>query len=213
MEETNVKVEAQELLACNESFNYTFQDAFAFEELENRILFLNGDVDYNCVDTIVYQILRFNRMDKGVAIEDRKPIKLYINSPGGFESTGFGVVDAIMASQTPVFTINVGECDSAAFLIYIAGHVRYAFPHSRFLSHEGFVYSEESRSKSKDLIDFECGEIVEATKRLYSVLTNINEEVFDDKYRVEWYFLADKAKELGVVDQIIGIDCTMDDIL
>ena len=43
--------------------------------------------------------------------------------------------------------------------------------------------------------------------------TKIDPEQYDSKLRVEWYMFAEEAKELGVVDYIVGIDCDMDEII
>ena len=43
--------------------------------------------------------------------------------------------------------------------------------------------------------------------------TKIDPELYDSKLRVEWYMFADEAKELGVVDYIVGVDCDMDEII
>ena len=196
------------------SYNYCYADKFDMEDIEtNRHLFLNGDVDEQAIDQLVYHILRYNRLDKGKPVEDRQPIVLYINSPGGSVICGYGLIDAIISSKTPVYTVNLAECSSMGFLIAIAGHKRYTFPHCEYLMHEGYAGAYDNMSKAKDRIDFEAGEMEEMTRAFVLSKTKITEDLYKEKYRCEWYFLPAKAKELGVVDYIVGVDCDIDEII
>ena len=67
-------------------------------------------------------------------------------------------------------------------------------------------------AKAKDRIEFEAVQLCKATKEHVINHTRISEDLYDLKYRVEWYFLSPEAKDLGVVDYIISEDCTLDDI-
>lgn len=196
-----------------EVFNFCWMDQFNMEDLNERRLYLNSEVDEQCIGDLAYHILRYNRIDKGLSVEERKPIILYINSPGGSISDGYGLIDAIITSKTPVYTVNQGMCMSMGFLIAIAGHKRFAMPHSEYLMHEGYTGVIDNMSKAKDRIDFEAGELEAATRKFVLKHTNITEELYEKKYRCEFYFLPDTAKELGVADAIVGVDCDIDEIV
>ena len=197
-----------------ENYNYSFADKFDIEDIEiNRHLYLNSDVDESVINQIVYHILRYNRLDKGIPVNDRKPIVLYINTPGGNVVDGYGLVDGILCSRTPVYTVNLGECSSMGFLIFISGHKRYAMPHSEFLMHEGVTGAVDCLSKAKERIDFEAGEMEQMTKAHVLERTKITSDMYKEKYKCEWYFLPEAAKDLGVTDFIIGKDCELDDII
>lgn len=64
-------------------YNLCYEDKFDIEDNEGRRIYLNCEVDEGVVDGAVYHILRYNRLDKDIPVEDRKPIIIYINSPGG----------------------------------------------------------------------------------------------------------------------------------
>lgn len=64
-----------------ESYNYCFSDKFDIEDNEERRIYVNCDIDENIIDSAVYHILRYNRMDKDIPINERKPIKIYISTP------------------------------------------------------------------------------------------------------------------------------------
>lgn len=196
-----------------EIINYCLDDKDEIIDRENRHLYLNDTVDESVIDSLVYMILRFNREDKGKEIKDRKPIILYINSPGGNVSDGYGLIDAILTSKTPVYTVNQAMCASMGFLIYIAGQKRYCMPHAEFLMHDGSSFGLDSTAKLKDRIDFETGQLEQMTKHYIISHTKIDEATYDIKYRVEWYFLPKEAKEIGVIDYIVGEDCDIDEII
>lgn len=195
------------------TLNLCLSDMYDLEDCDNRRLYINCDIGPDIIDSTVYQILRFNRMDKGIPVKKRKPIVLYLNSAGGSEIDGFGLIDAITNSKTPVYTVNQAQCSSMAFLILIAGAKRFSMTHAQFLMHEGGLGTNDSTSKVRDRIDFMTGEYEEMIKEYVTNKTKITSELYDQKYRVEWYFLPEKAKELGVIDQIIGVDCDIDAIL
>lgn len=196
-----------------EIINYCLDDKDEIIDRENRHLYLNDTVDESIIDSLVYMILRFNREDKGKEIKDRKPIILYINSPGGNVSDGYGLIDAILTSKTPIYTVNQAMCASMGFLIYIAGKKRYCMPHAEFLMHDGNSFGWDSTAKLKDRIDFETGQLEQMTKHYIISHTKIDEETYDIKYRVEWYFLPKEAKKIGVIDYIVGEDCDIDEII
>lgn len=194
-------------------YNYCYEDRFQEEDLENRRLYLNGEIDGNVIDNIVYYIMRYNRIDKGISISERKPIILYINSPGGSVVDGYGVIDTILFSETPVYTVNVALCASMGFLIYLAGTKRYSMPHSEFLLHDGSTMGFDSMAKMKDRMEFETIQLEKMAKEYIMSRTNIDEKLYDEKYRVEWYFLPNEGKSIGAVDYIIGEDCGINEIV
>lgn len=199
---------------ANTTMNICYTDIYDMEELDNRRLYINNDIDNEIIDTIVYHILRFNRIDKDKKPEERKPILLYINSPGGDVYSGYGLISAMQDSITPIYTINQGMCASMAFLIFLAGSKRYSMRNSTFLMHDGsngvFI---ESASKLRDRIEYETGQLEQLTKKFVLEHTTIDDKFYDEKYRVEWYMLPEEAKSHKICDYIIGKDCTLDEII
>lgn len=196
------------------TYNFSYSDKFDIEDIEeNRHLYLNSDVDEQVINQLVYHILRYNRIDKNLPKDERKPIILYINTKGGSITCGYSLVDAITNSKTPVYTVNLGECSSMGFIIAISGYKRYTFPHCEYLMHEGYAGAFDNMSKARDRINFEAGEMEEMTREFILAHTTIGEDLYKEKYHCEWYFLPKKAKEIGVVDYIIGEDCDIDEII
>lgn len=196
-----------------ETLTYNYFDMYEVEELENRRLYINGEIDSDVINTIVYHIMRYNREDHRIAIIDRKPIRLYISSVGGSVVDGYALIDAISTSKTPVYTINQAYNYSMGFLIFLSGKKRFAMPNSTFLMHDGSSVTCDSTAKAKDRMEFESNQVEKRTKEYIMSHTNINEKLYDEKYRVEWYMYPEEAKKNGVCDYIVGIDCDIDEIL
>lgn len=195
------------------AFSYSYEDAFVMEDMAVRHLFLNQEIDESVVNNIIYHIIRFNRLDKDVPADERTPIWLYINSPGGALTDSFGLVDVIKTSTTPVYTVNLALAASGAFHVFIAGKKRYAMPSSEFLIHELRTGDLDGISKVMDRMSFEAGEISDMLKDHVLSHTSIDPFLYDTKLRSEWYMLATQAKGYGIVDYIVGEDCQFDDIL
>lgn len=197
----------------SENINYCLEDIFTLEDIESRKIHLNCDIDVKVAENVVYHILRYNRIDIGKPIEERKPITIYINSSGGSITAGFAIIDAIVNSKTPVHTVNIAECYSMGFLIYIAGDIRFAMPSSTFLWHDGSSFVGDSTWKLKDRMEFEFGQMEEYIKSYVVSRTKITEKLYAKNCRKEWYFYSKEAKELGVATFIVGTDCDIDEIL
>lgn len=183
------------------------------ENLAERKIILNEDVTADVVESIILQIIKYNKEDKGLPSENRKPIRLYINSGGGEVLSGFGVVSAIEGSITPVHGICLGYAASMSYNILISCHKRFAFPNSVLLQHDGEIGVQNSSTKAKQTMKF-FDEMEERTKRHVLKYTNMTQEFYDEIHDQEYWMYADtKGKELGCIDKIIGEDCTIDDIL
>jgi len=196
-----------------ETINMSYDNRFDLEDLENRRIYVNCEIDEIIIDTAVYHILRYNRLDKDLPVEKRKPIFIYINTPGGSVTDGYALIDAIRNSKTPVFTVNLGTCYSMGFLIFIAGKKRYCMPSATFLCHDGFGGAIGSMNKLRDRVEFESGEMETYTKNYIIEQTKIDSETYDTNQRKEWYFYPEEAKKLGVATDIVGSDCDIDEIL
>ena len=188
------------------------EDIFFLNDLKQRKLFLNTDIEPLTVEEIVKHIIRFNSDDMGLAAEKRAPIYLYITSNGGEVDSGFELIDVIMNSKTPVYTINLGYQYSMGFLIGLAGHKRFATKNAKFLMHDGSNFVFNSSAKAQDQMEFQR-KIEKRIKEYVISRSNVTEEEYNSKLRVEWYMFADEAKDKGFVDCIIGEDCDIDTVI
>ena len=131
---------------------------------------------------------------------------------GGDVDAGFELIDTILASKTPVYTINLGYQYSMGFLIGLAGHKRYAAQNAKFLMHDGSNLIWNSGAKAQDQMEFQK-RVEQRIKQYVIARSNVTSEEYDSKLRVEWYLFADEAKEKGFCDHILGVDCELDEIV
>ena len=168
---------------------------------QDRVFWVNSQIDDSLLD-LVKMIIKCNREDKGIAVEDRKPIKVFIDSPGGDVLALWTTIKAIEISKTPVYTINYCTAYSAAGDLLAAGHKRFALPgttvmiHSGSCMYGGTVEQAESMKKyfdglGKKLTDY------------FLAHTNVNPKTFKKKAPVDWYFDECEALESGIIDEII----------
>ena len=172
-----------------------------YKRLANREIFWNCDVDTDLVD-FSWQILEWNREDRDISIEDRKPIIIYINSDGGCLNSVMNFIDVIKLSKTPVITIAMGKAYSAGGLLLMAGHKRYIFKDTTFLLHDGSTGAFGSVSKVVDSLEF-TQKTEKRMKEFILANTKINEDLYDKNYRRDWFMFSDEIIKYGVADKII----------
>lgn len=106
--------------------NCDIEEYIHLKDLERRKLYLSSEINsleceegcnehLSSTGHIIRQIIEYNEEDKELRPDERIPIRLFINSPGGNVSEGFPLVPAIELSKTPVYTINIGKWASMAF--------------------------------------------------------------------------------------------------
>ena len=86
-----------------------------FELEDHGIIYLNGKINPEMYEYVSREIIRHNCKGK------QKFIQMIINSPGGYLTDGFAIIDTMKWSEIPIHTYAIGEACSAAFLIFIAG--------------------------------------------------------------------------------------------
>ncbi len=174
----------------------TVEELFYVKDLQQRKFFLTAEIEQATVGDLVRHIMQLNREDMGIPAEQRRPILLYIASPGGEVDAGFQLIDAILASKTPEDTVNLGCQYSMAFLIGLAGHKRFASRNAKFLMHDGSNFVYGNSSKVQDRVKFDA-RVEERVREYVLSRSRITPQEYDSKFRVEWYMFADEAKEKG----------------
>lgn len=168
----------------------------------NRVLLLNG-IDEAVGDAITHLIRMWNMADKGIPVEERVPIKLFIDSSGGDLTSALMMADAITLSKTPVYTINMGTAYSGGLLVFVTGHKRYSFPSASFLFHEGSTSLDSiDAGKFKNYAGY-YSNLIDRMKNYIIKNTKVDEELYKEKSRDDWWFFVDEAIELGFCDEII----------
>lgn len=182
--------------------NYDFTDIINLHNGINRCMHL-GAIDNEIADVIDNYIRFFNTQDKqnNTPIEERKPIKIFIDSVGGDIMGTLTIIDSIRQSDTPVITINTGQAYSGGFFCFIAGHKRICYPNASFLFHEGSTGTFADANKFNNWADF-YKKILRRLRAITLEFTNITEEEYNEHQKDDWWFFAEEALEKGICDEI-----------
>lgn len=171
-------------------------------DVVHRVLLLNG-IDEAVSNAIAHLIRFWNMADKDIPVEERTPIKLYIDSEGGSLVGALMIADSIKLSKTPVYTINMGAAYSGGLLVFICGDRRYAYPSASFLFHEGSTNpGGMDAGKFKNFSSY-YENLINKMKGYILSCTKVDEELYEKKSRDDWWFFVDEAIELGFCDEII----------
>ena len=174
-----------------------------------RDLILGENVTSCSVKDIIKSIMDINYDDdikcKEFSNFERKPISLYINTYGGSVYDGFGLINIIKASTTPIYTYVVGEAMSMGLPILVSGARRFAYKYSTIMYHEmSTLMWDKLESIKQDLKEGERLQVI-----LDSIILN-NTQILKEKLdnikerKIDWYISAEEALKLGIIDEIIG---------
>jgi ATP-dependent Clp protease, protease subunit len=167
--------------------------------LKERIIFLGTPINDQVANLIVAQLLFLDREDP------EKDIQFYINSPGGQITSGMAIYDTMQLLHAPVSTIAVGMAASMGTILLTAGAKgkRYALPNATIHLHQplGGV-----QGQAVD-IEIEAREILRIRDLLNSILkrhTGLSDEDIMKYTDRNYYMTPERAKELGVIDDVLG---------
>ena len=165
--------------------------------LEDRVVFLNGEVNHQSANVVIAQLIFLEAKDPS------KDICLYINSPGGSVTDGFAIFDTMNYIKCDVSTICVGQAASMGAFLLAAGAKgkRYALPNSEIMIHQPLG---GARGQATD-IQIQAEHILKLKKRLTDILAkNTGQEVKKVAADCErdCYMSANEAKEYGIVDKV-----------
>ena len=182
------------------------------KNMNERKLIINQEVTDELLERLCMYILLWNKEDFYIPVEKRKKIYIYISSDGGDVIMGMNILDVIASSKTPIVTVGFAKCASMASYILASGHERICFPNTVVLLHDGQTGYMASGNKGKDIQNF-YDRLYERTTRFMIENTKMTAEYLESIKDRETYLFADQAKEYGIVDKIIGIDCELTEIL
>lgn len=165
--------------------------------LEDRIIFLSGEIDDNVSNSIVAQLIYLEGKDP------TKDISVYINSPGGSVTAGMAIFDTMNYIKCDVSTICVGLAASMGAFLLAAGTKgkRYALPNSEIMIHQPLGGASGQASD----IAIHAEQILKTKAKLNKILSENTgkplEQVEKDTDR-DNFMSAEEAKTYGLVDKI-----------
>ena len=166
--------------------------------LQDRIIFLTGEVNDDVASLLVSQLLFLESQDS------EKDVQFYINSPGGSVSAGFAIYDTMNYIKCDVSTICMGLAASMGAFLLSGGTKgkRFALPNAEVMIHQpsGGAKGQETE------IRIVAEQILKTRSRLNEILAANTgkplEQIQIDTER-DNYMTAQEAKDYGLIDEII----------
>ena len=166
--------------------------------LENRIVFLIGEISYQRAAEVIMKMLYLDNLKR------KSEISLYINSPGGTVDDTMAIYDTMTFIGSPVATYCIGRAQSGAAVILAAGAKgkRHALPHAKVMLHQpwGGVTGQAADIK------IQAEEILKAKKTINEILSKHSgqdiEKIAAETER-DRYMTADEAHKYGLIDEVL----------
>ncbi len=165
--------------------------------LEDRIVFLTGEIDDLTADIVIAQLIYLEGKDP------EKDISLYINSPGGSVTAGMGIYDPMNYIKCDVSTICVGMAASMGAFLLSSGAKgkRYTLPNSEIMIHQPLGGAQGQASD----IAIQAEHIIKIKQRMNRILaanTSQPLEKIEKDVDRDFYMNAEEALAYGLVDKI-----------
>lgn len=166
--------------------------------LRERIIMLGTPINDQIANLMVAQLLYLAREDP------TKPIRLYINCPGGQVYSGMAIYDTIQQVECPVSTVAVGFTASFGTVLLTAGTkgMRYALPNATVHMHQPLGGAQGQASD----IAIQANEILRLRQSVNEILsfhTGQSLEKIEEDTDRDVFMTAEEAKEYGLVDEVL----------
>ena len=166
--------------------------------LKERIIFLAGAINDDVANLIIAQMIFLENQD------EKKDIRLYINSPGGVVTAGLAIYDTMQFVKPDVSTICLGMAASMGAVLLAGGAAgkRMALPNAEVMIHQVLGGAEGQASD----IEISARHILKMKDTLNTILathTNQKKEKVEKDTDRDYYMSAGEAKEYGIIDQVI----------
>lgn len=165
--------------------------------LEDRIIFLTGEINDQVADVVVAELLYLEGKDSS------KDICLYINSPGGSVTAGMAIYDTMNYIKCDVSTICIGMAASMGAFLLSSGAKgkRYALKNSEIMIHQPLGGAQGQASDIKIVAD----QIIKTKAKLNAILAKNSGqplEIIERDTDRDNYLTSEEALEYGLIDRI-----------
>lgn len=165
--------------------------------LENRIIFITGEIDDAVANTVVAQLIYLESKDP------EKDIYLYINSPGGSVTSGLAIYDTMNYIKCDVSTICIGLAASMGAFLLSSGAKgkRFALPSAEIMIHQPLGGAQGQASD----IQIQARQIIKIKQKLNKILsenTGKDLSIIETDTDRDNYMSAAEAKDYGIIDEV-----------
>ena len=190
------------LVQIPESANYALPDdnlLSFYNDLNERLFWVTDEINSYSLNLIHY-ILKWNREDQGIEPSKRKPIRLLVFSPGGDLDIEEALVSLIKLSKTPIYGFAIGMVASAASVLFLSTHKKYALKSAYFILHKGSCsnISGDYTNVQNAMADYRRQ--IEKLEKFYISHTKIPQEEIKVKLNADWYIRGEELIDKGIID-------------
>ena len=192
--------EDQEIIEQEKEYNNKegkWSEEFYYRILNHqRYILLYDEISNISADVICSKLKAMNYLSK------TEPISLEINSPGGWVTYGFSIIDTILAIEAPVHTVISGEACSMAAMISIVGKKRYITPNGFWMQHS----TQDLLSGNVNNIKDQAGFVIKLEKHMNEIMkkyTKLNQRQLTQIRNGQLWLFAEDALKYGIVDKIL----------
>jgi ATP-dependent Clp protease protease subunit len=171
------------------------------ELLQSRNIFLTDAITSESCGDIIKQIFCLEKEN------NKDPIHIYINSPGGSVQDGLALYDVLTMISSPVYTYCIGQCASMGAIIFLAGVRRLMLPHSKIMIHDPAWGNHNVAGKKPHELQAELDDLNKCRKILAQIIADRTNHCLDDIYDVtasDTFFDADEAVEFRLATNVIN---------
>ncbi|NNE02439.1 MAG: ATP-dependent Clp protease proteolytic subunit [Eudoraea sp.] len=173
------------------------QEAINEKLLQERKVFLWGMVDDDSAKHVIDRLMYLD-------MQNNEEIQLYINSPGGYVTSGFAIYDTIVSLKSPVSTICTGLAASMGSILLSVGTKgrRFIQPHARVMIHQP---SGGARGQASN-IEIQAKEIIKTKELGAQILADNCGQSFDKimkDFNRDYWMGAEESVKYGIVDGIL----------
>lgn len=167
--------------------------------LDDRIIFLNDEIDTDISNIIKAQLLYLDS-------ESDEDISIYIDSPGGSVYSGLGLLDVMDYINSDIVTVNTGLAASMAAVVLCSGAKgkRKSLKRSRTMIHQPLGYGGWVQQASD--MEIEAKEVNYLKKELYEIISDKTGQTYDKVYKDsdrDYWMGAKEALKYGMIDEIV----------
>jgi len=170
---------------------------------KDRIILLSGVVDFVLADLVCAQLLFHQSTDP------KRPIQMYINSPGGYVTAGLAIYDLMQHVTCPVETIVMGHAVSMAAILLVSGAKgrRAAMPNAEIMIHQ---VSGGFSGQATDA-EIHMTQMLKTKRQLTQIVANHSGRSYDEILAAcerDRFLTAEEAKAYGLIDLVVGTAVT-----
>jgi len=166
---------------------------------KNRLIYLYDDIDDASAELVNKKLVAMHLRKK------KKPVTIEINSPGGYCTQGFSIVDTIKRlknSGTPVYTIITGNACSMGSIISVVGSKRFITENAYYMMHPMAGGANDYFPYVLDRVEF-MKTLNNKLIKIYEDNTNVPEVLIQKCRNGEVWLNAEECLKYGVVDKIL----------